>query len=529
MRNTPNNMSRLCLSLLAAGICPNALAAGELQFSLAATASHMELGSEFAVLGDLTGDGVVDIAVADRSAIVASSYGSGIVHLVNGVDGSLIRSYEGTPAASQGFGSSLVALNANGDGIPDLAVGSPGQADTTGPSAGAVRIYSGFDGSLLKIIAGPSASLFGASLVNAGDQDGDGLDDLYVGAPNGNGRKGTAFAVSSGGAVLRTISTTFSLSALGTTLAVLGDIDNDGLADVAVGAPGYRVSGNQAGRVIIVRSSDGTTAAEMIGSGAWNRLGDSLAPATDANGDDKPDLLVGSYSGGTARLLSGTDLSILADLSIPTLPAYRPLVVGGSLDFDSDGTADWLIGSPELQDVGGTRVGGIRVVSGNDQSALFEFTATVSGTGLGQTLKILPGLGMAAGEVNLLDPVTGGKGLARVWKVEEIQPVLDTDGDGVYDDVDAVPASIMDVTVILGGIDSRVPNRIDADGTTLADLFAELGVLSDCRKPAHYLVAVTHLTTKLVKSKDITRKEALKLTAAALKASLKAAVKSKKR
>ncbi len=516
-----NNTSRLCLSLLATGICSNAMS-GELQFSLAATADHQELGSGFAALGDLTGDGVTDVAVADRSARVASFLGSGIVHLVSGTDGALIRSYEGTPAASQAFGSSLVALNADGDGVPDLAVGSPGQADANGFSAGAVRIYSGADGSLLKTILGPSTSLFGASLANAGDQDGDGRDDLFTGAPNGDGSKGVVFVISSGsGATLRTISTTFSVGAFGSTLAALGDIDNDGLTDVAVGAPGFRVSGNQAGRVILVRSTDETAAAEMVGSGVYNRLGETLAPAADANGDGLPDLLVGSYSGGTARVLSGTDLSILADLSIPTLPVYRQLVVGGSLDFNGDGTADWLIGSPALQVVAGKTVGGIRVVSGTDRSTLFEFTAAAPNTGLGQTLKVLPGLGMAAGEVNLRDPVSNGYGLAHVWKVEEVLPVLDTDGDGVNDDVDAVPGSIMDATVILAGIDSRVPNRVDAYGTTLADRFTPLGIPSAYKCPVHYLVKTTQLAAKLVKSKHLKQKEALQITATALKATLR--------
>lgn len=503
---------RLCLCLLAAGLCTHAMAE-ELLFSLAASADNFELGSGFATAGDLNGDGVVDVAVADRSARVNTLYASGIVHLVSGTDGSLIRNYTGVPAASQSFGTSLASLNADGDGVPDLAIGAPGQSDASGYGAGAVRIYSGATGSMLATIVGASGSQLGASLANAGDQNGDGLDDLYVGAPYANSSRGAVFVISGASATtLRTISTAAPVGAFGATLARLGDVDGDGLADVAVAAPGFRVSTNQAGQVVLVRSSDGSNAAAITGSGLYNRLGESLAPAADANGDGLPDLLVGSYSGGTARLVSGADLSTLSDLSV-TLPSFRRLMVGGSLDFNRDGTADWLIGSTGLQVVAGKVVGGIRVVSGTDHATLFELTATAPNTDLGLSVRVLPGLGMAAGETSLRDPISQGYGLARVWKVVEI---LDTDGDGISDDVDMVTNSIMDATILILGVDSGVTNTLDAQGMTLADRFAELGPQSDYRNPAQYFVEVNQFCQQLVDEGLIDPKASRQIFVAAL-------------
>jgi hypothetical protein len=521
----PARVANGCMALLAAGLCPHLIAA-ELNFSLVADADHSELGSGFAAVGDLNADGVVDVAVADRSARVGTYFGSGIVHIVSGADGSLLRTYQGDPAASQYFGSSLVALNADGDGIPDLAVGSPGQAGASGFGAGAVRIYAGVDGSLLSIIGGPDGSQLGAALANAGDQNGDGLDDLYVGAPNANGSWGGVFVLSgSDGATLREITTDVAASSFGVTLVTLGDVDGDGRADLAVGAPGFRaLDGNPVGRVVLVCSSDSSIASEMTGSGSvfYNRLGESLASAADANGDDLPDLLVGSYSGGTARLVSGADFVTLVDLSIPTLRAWQPLTVGGSLDFDADGTADWLIGSPGLQTVNSQSVGAIRVISGADQTLLFEFVASVPYSGLGLSIQDLPGLGFAAGEMNLQDPVTRGFGLAHVWAVEQVQPILDSDGDGVLDDIDVVPQSIMDATVILLGIDSGVTNRVNEEGITLADRFAALGDLSDYRCPALYHAKAVQLSVQLVHQHLINGREALRLSAAALQGFLRA-------
>ncbi len=509
----------VCLSLLAAGVYSKVVA-GELLFTLASSADHRELGSGFAAVGDINGDGVVDVAVADRSARVSGFLGSGIVHLVSGVDGSLLRSYEGVPAQSQGFGSSLTALDADGDGILDLAVGSPGQSSGGVFGAGAVRIYSGADGTLLQTIVGPSSSQLGSSLANAGDQDGDGFDDLYAGAPFGNGSKGIVLALSSAtGGTLRTYTTEASVSTFGVKIATVGDVDGDGLADVAISAPGFQ---NQAGRVIIARSSDGSTAAQIVGSGNFNRLGESLAPAADVDGDGQPDLMVGSFSGGTARLVSGVDLSTLVDLSIPTLATFRQLTVGGSIDFDQDGIADWLIGSPALQTLNGQLVGGIRVISGADLSTLFEFTATAPNSGLGLTMQILPGLGMAAGEPSLPDPVSGGRGLAHVWQVDAPVLVLDSDGDGVIDTEDCVIHSIMTATVLIQGIDSKVPNRVNEKGITLADRHAKLGPISSYRKPVLYLVKATLLNLQLKQARLINQGEFVKLTEAALKATVNA-------
>jgi hypothetical protein len=507
----------LCMTLIA-GFCPT-VSAEKLKFSLAADADHLELGTGFATAGDLDGDGIADVAVADRSGRVNSFVASGIVHIVSGADGSPIRSYVGVPAPSQNFGSSLATLKADGDEIPDLAVGSPGQ------TGGGVRIYAGSDGSLIASSAGPAGSQTGTSLANAGDQNGDGIDDLYVGAPNANSSRGGVFVISgSDGSILREITTTASLSGFGSTVVTIGDIDGDGKNDLAVGSPGFRITGgNPAGRVQLIRSSDGAIAAEITGSAIFNRLGESMAAASDANGDNQPDLLVGSYSGGTARLVSGTDLSTLRDLSIPALPAFQPITVGGSLDFNEDGTADWLIGSPALQSNNGNSVGGIRIVSGTDQATLFEFTASAPHSGLGNFIRVLPGLGFAAGEPNVLDPVSQGVGLAHVWGIQkEVEPVLDTDGDGVPDDQDEIPDSVMGSTVVILGVDSQVGNRVNSNGVTLADRFAAIGQLADFRVPALYYVKALHLSTKLVRAGLVDKREGRRLAAAALEGILRA-------
>lgn len=495
---------------MAAGLCFS-LPAAEPAFTLVPAADNFQLGATFAAIGDLNGDGTVDLAVSDPSYRSGGTLlGSGMVFLVSGADGTTLRTYEADPAQSQYFGLSLAALHADGDGIPDLAIGAPGHA----AAAGAVRIYSGATGSLLSTVIGTAVSQYGTSLANAGDQDGDGLDDLFVGAPNANSARGSVTVQSgSGGGILRTIASDVSFSQFGNTLAATGDVDGDGRADLVVGAPGFRSGSSVTGRVSLFRSSDDTAVAQIFGPGVFTRLGESLATAADANGDGAPEILVGSYTGGIALLVSGNDLGTVTNLSIPGLAANQAVTVGGSVDFDADGVADWLIGSTGLNAAVTPAAGGIRIVSGADGSTLHEMLAPSRISGLGRSIRVLPGLGFAAGESSLLDPETGGYGLAHVWRVAGVVTVPDTDGDGVLDDVDAVPDSIMTATVTVLGINSGVTNRVDPSGTTLADRFAALGEVNP-KRPVSYLLSAARLLGELYADKRITRNEAGRLTAA---------------
>ena len=511
----PNTRACLRSILLCTGLSLP-LHAAELQFTLTPTANNKQLGTSFASVGDIDGDGVTDLAVGDPSYKSGTFLGSGIVYIVSGADGTMLRAYQGDAAASQFFGSSRAALDANGDGVTDLAVGSPGYAGSIGYGAGAVRVYSGTDGALLTFTTGTAASQFGSSVVNAGDQNGDGRDDLYVGAPSANSNRGAVYAQSGAdGSTLRTVNSPVTFGSFGVTLAALGDVDGDGLKDVAVGSPSLRngTIGN-AGKVSILRSSDGSFAAEVPGTVVYTRLGQSLAPAPDANGDGQADLLIGSYSGGVALLVSGTDLTTIRNLSVAGLPAYQPVNVGGAVDYDEDGVADVMIGSPALNTAVTPAAGGSRIVSGVDGSTLHEVLATAAYTGLGVSQAPLPGYGFAIGENGLIDAATGGSGFAYIHYIEPEPVVIDSDGDGILDDVDAVPQSIMDATVSILGTNSNVPNRVDDSGTTLADRFAALGLLSDYLRPSRYLAASTRLVTELYSSQLVSKKEAARLVAA---------------
>jgi hypothetical protein len=134
------------------------------------------LGTTSLLPGDLNGDGLSEFA---------SSTLLGPVEVFSGADGSLL--YQIPPPAPWSFETwdPLAILQADGDGIPDLALGcatcSPGPGAA---GAGAVAVVSGANGSVIWAHAGNGLyDRLGWSVANVGDVDGDGVDDLLAGAP----------------------------------------------------------------------------------------------------------------------------------------------------------------------------------------------------------------------------------------------------------------------------------------------------------------------------------------------------------
>jgi FG-GAP repeat/FG-GAP-like repeat len=316
-------------------------------------------------------------AQADLASVVSHGKISSQAGLVDGID------------ANDLFGSSVAALgDLDGDGVPDLVAGSPGDADG-GLRSGAVRIlFMRSDGTVhgeQKLGAGSSGfgdapdliDQFGSAVAPVGDLDGDGVIDLAVGAP-GDGDGGD-FATSLVGAVwivfLRPDGTAKgeqklsalqggldgllgNLSRFGLALAPLGDLDGDGVADLAVG--GFDTV------YILFLHADGTvkahhsiTAAETGFAWFVDGFGTSMARLGDLDGDGVTELAVGApgapASGTVAVLFLHADGTIKAQQNISATaggfqgPLHASDRFGASLaalgDVDGDGLADLAAGA----------------------------------------------------------------------------------------------------------------------------------------------------------------------------------------
>ena len=248
-------------------------------------------GTSVASIGDLNGDGVDDIVVgANRDD--AGGDNKGAIHIMFMNTNSSVKSstVEINGATTNGpslnnndfFGTSVTSIgDLNRDGIPDIAVGAGGD-DAGGDDRGAIHImFMNTNGSVKSTVEinnvttnGPSLNNndnFGASVTSIGDLNRDGIPDIAVGAyadDAGGDNKGAIHIMfmNTDGSVKSTVEinnveinnvTTNGLSLsnddfFGRSVASLGDLNRDGIPDIAVGADGDVAGGNGKGTTHII-------------------------------------------------------------------------------------------------------------------------------------------------------------------------------------------------------------------------------------------------------------------------------------
>ena len=282
----------------------------------------------------------------------------------------------------------------NGDGIADILIGAH-MADPNGSASGSVYVVYGraghgpatvalgsLDGLSGFQLSGAAAGDEAAMAVSgAGDVNGDGLEDLLVGAwradPNGN-QSGAAYVVfgraggmpanldlgALDGADGFALNGAAADDTLGEAVAAAGDVNGDGFADVIVGAQRSDAAGSNAGSAYVVFGAaggfaasleasalDGTNGFRLDGAQGNERAGKTVAGAGDVNGDGVDDLIVGT-GGGDAYLVFGRPGGFGAALDLGALGASEGVRIAGSSlgataagDVNGDGLADLLTGN----------------------------------------------------------------------------------------------------------------------------------------------------------------------------------------
>jgi hypothetical protein len=183
---------------------------------------------------------------------------------------------------NEGFGQSVTGLgDLDGDFYLDYAIGSP-LYNYGSPfaviDAGKVTLYSGRTHAVLDTLVGGSGfGLFGQAIDDAGDMDQDGVSDIIVGAPGQSSDQGAAHVYSGADrSLLFSIPGTTALERMGQSVAGLGDVNGDGIVDVAAGCPDCSQTGIQAGKVTVY-SGNGVLLREIFGQGTGSHLGRSVA------------------------------------------------------------------------------------------------------------------------------------------------------------------------------------------------------------------------------------------------------------
>ena len=276
-----------------------------------------------------------------------------------------------TPAAGARFGLAVESTgDVTGDGIADFAVGAPG--------ADRVDVYSGATRTRIRSITDPEnkpGNDFGFSLANVGDLNGDGVADLAVGAsgvlgylplpcldpcPPAPPEQGRAFVFSgaTGGLIRKLSPGGADFLAFGWSLASLGDVNGDGVPDVAVGAP--TLLNNKFGQVYAFSGANGSVLWLVKESPeALASLGTSLASVPDLNGDGRRDVLAGAifHDGdpGSGTSIVGREY-VLSGATGATIRVHEnPLGASGKNfgfsstglgDQNGDGTEDYAVSDP---------------------------------------------------------------------------------------------------------------------------------------------------------------------------------------
>ena len=367
-------------------------------------------GTSMAVVGDVDGDGIDDLAVGAPGAQIQFTLPRIWIAFLD--EAGRVRdtalAYQGGLGGEEGSAVEGIG-DFDGDGVPDVASGSDFYPRTTlhllRPEGGA---HTTIPLDPPPTAVGSVFSTWGSSIANVGDLDGNGTVDLAIGEPRELGNSSGAFCVSgvSAGRVwihllnadgslkeLREIDASTPLLAgeleggdlFGVALEALGDLDGDGTLELAVGASGDDDGGPERGAVwILSLAEEGevvrATKISSTRGGFRGALEDrdffsgscaydgSLSAAGDLNGDEVRDLIVGAPGddlggadlGAVWVLFLGTDGSVVGEqeLSATTGGLTIPQTTSGGAsllftsevlapgDLDGDGWSDLLVSAP---------------------------------------------------------------------------------------------------------------------------------------------------------------------------------------
>jgi hypothetical protein len=351
------------------------------QWSEESSQSDSDFGAAVGTAGDVNGDGFSDVVVGSyRFDNGQGDEGQALAYLGTAERISTLASWtaEGNLVGAD-FGQEVASAgDVNGDGYGDVIVGAQAFANGEEEEGAAFVFLGSATGLALTPVwraeGNQLEARFGSSVDGAGDVNGDGYDDIIVGAThyeNGQTREGRAYVYHGSptgpGSQPAWIAEPNRASAyFGASVAGAGDVNGDGYADVIVGARVFTNDQANEGRAFIYRGSPsglGATAFWTVEADQANaEFGWAVAGAGDVNRDGYSDVIVGAPAYQNGEPYEGR---AFVYLGAPGTPSSIPVWTGESNedvafygrgvqsagDLNGDGFSDIIVGAPNYDNV----------------------------------------------------------------------------------------------------------------------------------------------------------------------------------
>ena len=405
-----------------------------------------QLGRTLSMAGDMNGDQMDDLLIgaigAGRSGCCYVLFGSPTIGDTGFFNLTFLDGQQGFKINGEREEQILTGVSVSGgsdinsDGYTDILIGSWYSANGRYQSGRSYLVFGGqgvgrggvlnltdLNGSNgFKLNGEARGDISGSAVSMMGDINGDGIDDLMIGAENALSQAGRSYVLW-GNKDLNRIGAEFNLSDLngvngfklegenqgdrsGISVSGIGDINQDGYSDLIIGAPfasssnGYQsgvsyvvFGGNQIGYDGLISLSDlnGRNGFKIIGKMAGEISGAKVSGAEDFNRDGVDDFFISSPVAGviqppssyTYLLFGSTQLGNSGLFSLSSLNGSNGLMFTGESpgdnsgfslsaagDINQDGIADILIGAPQMH--GGGKIGRSYLIFGDSAPILIK-------------------------------------------------------------------------------------------------------------------------------------------------------------